>query len=58
MPNFASGGFQSELVIQGYILSGEESVVYLSRTEPVYNEVSPLPIKNAKIKPPGPTSTA
>ena len=49
MPNFASGGFQSELVVQGYILSGEESVVYLSRTEPVYNEVSPLPIKNAKI---------
>ena len=49
MPNFASDDFKPELVIQGYVLSGEESFIYLSETEPVYNELPSIPIKHAKI---------
>ena len=49
MPNLISNDFQSELVIQGYIHSGSESIIHLSHSEPIYGEVLSLPIKNAKI---------
>ena len=49
MPTYAANDFEPELVIQGYILSGEESLVYLSMTEPVYNESESIPITNAKV---------
>lgn len=49
MPTYATNDFEPELVIQGYILSNDESLVYLSMTEPVYNESEPIPITNAQI---------
>ena len=49
MPTYATNDFEPELVIQGYILSNDESLVYLSMTEPVYNESEPIPITNAKV---------
>ncbi len=49
MPTYATNDFEPELVIQGYILSGEESLVYLSMTQPVYHEGIPIPIPNAKV---------
>ena len=49
MPTYAANDFEPELVIQGYILSNDESLVYLSMTEPVYNESDPIPITNAKV---------
>ena len=49
MPTYATNDFEPELVIQGYILSNDESLVYLSMTEPVYNESESTPITNAKV---------
>ena len=49
MPTYAANDFEPELVIQGYILSDDESLVYLSMTEPVYNESESIPITNAKV---------
>ena len=49
MPTYATNDFEPELVIQGYILSNDESLVYLSMTEPVYNESEPIPITNAQL---------
>ena len=49
MPSNISGDFEEELVIEGRILSGEESLLYLSKTAPVYSEVPASIVRNAEV---------
>ena len=46
VPNTTSPKFKSELVIQGRILSGEESTFYLSMTSAFGSNKSNFPAKN------------
>ena len=49
VPNTVSEKYESELVIQGRILSGEESTFYLSMTSAFGNKEIGEPIQNAEI---------
>ena len=49
VPNTVSEKYESELVIQGRILSGEQSTFYLSMTSAFGNNENGEPIQNAEI---------
>lgn len=49
MPETLSISHEAELVIQGRILAGEESVIYISKTQPLGETRQETPITHAKV---------
>ena len=49
MPETVAVSHESELVIQGRILVGEESVIYISKTQPLGETKQETPITHAKV---------
>ena len=49
MPETVTVSHESELVIQGRILVGEESVIYISKTQPLGETKQETPITHAKV---------